>query len=68
MGLPKLSGEKVFMRIKSLNPEVRFILASGFMEPGVKSEILRKGVKDSIQKPYSVDQVLRAVRTILDQE
>jgi PAS domain S-box-containing protein len=68
MGLPKVSGYDVFRKMKSYNPNLKFILASGFMEPQIKSEIFKEGVKDFIQKPYSVYEVLRAVRAILDQK
>jgi CheY-like chemotaxis protein len=66
MGLPKVSGYDVFRKMKSNNPNLKFILASGFMEPQMKSEIFKGGVKDFVQKPYSVYEVLRSIRSILD--
>jgi two-component system cell cycle sensor histidine kinase/response regulator CckA len=68
MGLPKISGYDLFLEMKSKNPRVKMILASGYLEPDVKSEILKAGVKDFIQKPYSRDVLLKSVRDILDLE
>ena len=66
IGLPKLTGFDIFRKMKSMKPDLKFVLASGFIEPQSKSEIFKEGVKDFVQKPYSVYQVLRMVRTILD--
>jgi len=65
-GLPKLSGSEAFIRMKQVNPKVKAILASGFIEPNQKSEIFKSGVKEFIQKPYDPDEVLRRVRQVLD--
>ena len=67
IGLPKLSGFDIFRSMKTVNPQLKFIMSSGFLEPQMKSEIFKEGVRDFIQKPYSVYQVLRSVRDVLDQ-
>ena len=65
-GLPKLSGYDVFKKMRSENPELKFILASGFIQPQMKSDILKEGAKYFLQKPYTEAHVLRAVRNVLD--
>jgi CheY-like chemotaxis protein len=67
-GLPKLSGYDIFRKMKSKNSKLKFILASGSVEPERISEILRDGARDFIEKPYTVFKVLRAVRSVLDHE
>jgi two-component system cell cycle sensor histidine kinase/response regulator CckA len=66
MGLPKLDGTEVFAMLKLRNPDVKVILASGYLEPQYRSELLKTGAKDFIQKPYQPDEVLRKIRAILD--
>ena len=66
MGLPKLGGHEVFLHLQALNPGVKVILASGFIDPSVSSEMYRAGAKHFIQKPYSPDEVLRTVRKVID--
>ncbi len=66
VGLPKKTGDALFRALKEINPALKMILASGFMEPNDKSEILKAGVKEFVQKPYELSTVFRTVREILD--
>jgi CheY-like chemotaxis protein len=66
LGLPKFSGDELYRRLKLLKPDVLFILASGIIEPGMKSEIFKSGIKEFIQKPYNENDLLRVVRRVLD--
>ncbi|MCX6136409.1 MAG: PAS domain S-box protein, partial [Ignavibacteriales bacterium] len=66
MGLPKISGHEIFQILKESNPNLRMILTSGFIEPELRSLILRNGVRDFIQKPYSPIELLRSIRSVLD--
>jgi two-component system cell cycle sensor histidine kinase/response regulator CckA len=65
-GLPKLQGDELFKNVKEMNPKVKAIFASGYLEPHLKSELLKAGVKDFIQKPYVPNEILRKVRETLD--
>jgi PAS domain S-box-containing protein len=66
MGLPRLSGEAEFYQLKEINANVKVILASSYLEPSMKSELLKQGAKAFIQKPYEVHQLLQHVRNVLD--
>jgi PAS domain S-box-containing protein len=66
VGLPRLSGSEVFLKLKRLNPRVKVILASGFLEPGFKADIMKSGVQEVIKKPYHPDDLLRSIRRVLD--
>ncbi|HEY6953403.1 MAG TPA: PAS domain S-box protein [Bacteroidota bacterium] len=66
MGLPVVSGLDLFLNLKRKYPDVLMILASGYVEPELKSEIFKSGVKDFIQKPYSRETLLKSIRDILD--
>ena len=43
------------------------ILASGYVEKLERIEMLETGVKRVLSKPYSADDVLRALREVLDE-
>ena len=62
VGLPKITGELLFGELKKLNPSVKVILASGYIDINSKSEVLKAGVKEFIQKPYFPDEVLKKIR------
>lgn len=65
LGLPKLGGRDVFMRMKQIKPSVRAIVASGYLEPTTRSEILKAGVIDTIQKPYDFRELLVKIRSVI---
>ena len=56
----------MFKRLKVINPGVKVILASGYLEPEVKAEVFRDGVLDFIPKPYDPDEILTKIRAALD--
>ncbi|MEO6871869.1 MAG: response regulator [Chthoniobacterales bacterium] len=67
LGLPRLGGREVFLRMKELKPNVRAIVASGYLEPALRSEILKAGVIDTVQKPYDFRAMLEKIRAIMGQ-
>ncbi|MBI2428042.1 MAG: PAS domain S-box protein [Ignavibacteriales bacterium] len=68
IGLPKLGGIEMYQKIKIVDPNVRLVFASGYIEPGTKEKILNEGVHRFIQKPYDLNEVLSAVRSALDKK
>jgi CheY-like chemotaxis protein len=65
-GLPKHTGDEVLKSIKQINPEVKFILATGYIDSKERSEVMKSGAKDIITKPYTPDDLLAKVREVLD--
>jgi nitrogen-specific signal transduction histidine kinase len=68
LGLPKKSGVDVFLLLKELNPTIKIILASGFIPLEQKSELLKAGANEFIQKPYVLTDVLQKIREVLDEK
>jgi two-component system, cell cycle sensor histidine kinase and response regulator CckA len=66
MDLPRLDGSEVFSIMKLKDPNVKVILVSGYLEPQFKSELLKAGAKDFVQKPYVPSEVLKKMREVLD--
>ena len=66
IGLPRLAGSEVFLRLKQTHPGIKVVLASGFLEPALKAEMIKAGAKEIIQKPYQPNEFLRSVRKALD--
>ena len=65
LGLPRLGGRDVFLRMKEIKPSVRTIVASGYLEPNLRTEILRAGVIDTVQKPYDFRELIARIRSII---
>jgi two-component system, cell cycle sensor histidine kinase and response regulator CckA len=66
IGLPKMGGQEVFQKLKELNPDVKVLLASGFLDPDLKIALFKAGARGFIQKPYAPDDVLKKIRNVLD--
>jgi DNA-binding response OmpR family regulator len=65
LGLPRLGGRDAFMKMKESKPGVRAIVASGYLEPTMRSEILKAGVVDTIQKPYDFRELVEKIRNVI---
>jgi DNA-binding NtrC family response regulator len=68
MGLPKLGGWEMFEELRPIDPNVKVILASGFVDTELREEALKKGAKDFIQKPYVPASILKLIRNVLDSD
>jgi PAS domain S-box-containing protein len=66
MGLPKLGGWEAYLAMKGINPSVKVLASSGYVEPGFLGEMKKGGIKGFIPKPYKMDNLLRQIRTVLD--
>ncbi len=66
LGLPKFSGLEVLKKLKTLNPGVKFILGTGYIDPAERTAVLREGANDIVLKPYITNEFLRRVRDVLD--
>jgi two-component system cell cycle sensor histidine kinase/response regulator CckA len=61
MALPKFGGWTVYLMLKEINPHVKVILTSGYLDPKVRTQLVEGGVKDFIPKPYDPESFLRRV-------
>jgi CheY-like chemotaxis protein len=64
MGLPKISGRDVLLRMKNRNPDVKVIIASGHFEDELNSDIDQAGVKHLLRKPYMPDEVIKILQSL----
>jgi len=66
MAMPVLSGREAFAEMKKINEKVKVLLVSGFRKDGRVEEVLRLGVKDFLQKPYTITSLALAIRKVID--
>ena len=66
VGLPRLDGAGLFAALREYDPSIRFVLASGYLEPTLKSDLLAAGANAFIQKPYNPAEVTKLIREVLD--
>ena len=67
-GLPKIGGQDVLLKMKNENPDLKVIITSGYLDPKLKSELERAGVKYFLQKPYMPDEVVKTLQSLIERE
>jgi PAS domain S-box-containing protein len=66
MGLPKLPGQALFLKMKQIHPDVNIILASGYLDNEMKEDLFTLGASAFVQKPYNPQEILHSVRNAID--
>jgi PAS domain S-box-containing protein len=66
LGLPKIAGVDVMRKLNEQNPNLRFIITTGYLEPELKAELCQAGVEDYIYKPYLVDDLLEKLGSLIE--
>jgi len=68
MIMPGMGGRKCLETLFKMNPRARVVIASGYSADDPVKEIMEVGAKAFIRKPYQINQLLKVVREVLDQE
>jgi len=64
MIMPVMSGGETFDALKKINPDVIVILSSGYSMNGKVFDIMNRGVKAFIQKPFRIDELTGKIRML----
>jgi signal transduction histidine kinase/ActR/RegA family two-component response regulator len=65
MIMPEVGGGDAYDRLKEINPDIKVLLSSGYSINGQATEILERGCNGFIQKPFSVGDLSKKIREIL---
>ncbi len=68
IGLPKIGGIDLMETVRSMKPGTGVILASGYLDESERRRMAEKGVASFIQKPYQGEELLKRIRSQLDQD
>ncbi|MHB8139292.1 MAG: hybrid sensor histidine kinase/response regulator [Smithellaceae bacterium] len=66
MIMPDLSGKETFDVLHQQNPSLKVLLASGFSLDNQAKDIMAAGCKGFIQKPFTMAELSRKLREIID--
>jgi two-component system, cell cycle sensor histidine kinase and response regulator CckA len=67
MIMPGMNGGETFDRLKIINPGVIVLLSSGYSINGQAKTILDRGCRGFLQKPFSLVDLSKKVRQVLDE-
>ena len=68
VGLPKIAGWQVFLKMKEENPAVRVVIASGYLDPKMKADMSCAGVKHFVDKPYLLDALVETIGDVIERK
>lgn len=66
MIMPKLGGHQTFFRIRSIDPNAKILLSSGFVSEAEVHDLLKQGACGFLPKPHRLTTMAKAIRQILD--
>ena len=66
MIMPGMGGENTIDILKTINPELKVILSSGYSLNGQATRIMERGCQGFIQKPFGARELSQKVREVLD--
>ncbi len=55
--MPGLSGDKVFDRLREMNPRVKILIASGYSKEYLESKVFNSKIEHYIAKPFRIEQL-----------
>jgi signal transduction histidine kinase/CheY-like chemotaxis protein len=65
MAMPKMSGDKTFEELTKIDPHVKVVLTSGNKEDVRVSRVLENGVKDFLQKPFTMAELSKKISDLI---
>jgi len=66
--MPNMGGREAYERMRALRPGLRALFASGYSEIAIHKSFKLEGGLQLLQKPYTREPLLRAVRAVLDSD
>ena len=62
--MPKIDGLTLLKKMKEKKPEIKVIVASGFLQENIVKEFMDNGAQDCITKPYRLEQLSNILRDV----
>jgi len=67
MTMPRKDGEETFHELRSIRPDIRVLISSGYNEQEVSRSFIDEKPFGYIQKPYDKQTLLAKVREVLEE-
>ena len=65
--MPEMDGGQCLAELLNLAPDLKVLIATGYSPNGPLEDLIAKGAKGFISKPYELNEMLRSVRDVLDE-
>jgi two-component system, cell cycle sensor histidine kinase and response regulator CckA len=67
LGMPGMGGYRCLTELLEMDSTARILIASGYGPVGQAQEALKSGARGFISKPYRIEDMLAAIRKVVDQ-
>jgi len=64
--MPRMDGEEAFRGLRLIDPDVRVVLSSGYVENDLAARFAGKGLAGFVHKPYSLAELAKQMRAALE--
>jgi two-component system response regulator YesN len=62
--MPYMNGPDAFKAIRKIDPAMRFIMMSGFINKNDLKDVMNETLTAFVQKPFSDEQLLSAIHSL----
>jgi two-component system, cell cycle sensor histidine kinase and response regulator CckA len=66
--MPDMEGKATFSILKTLDPELKVLVISGYPAEGFPAQILREGCEGFLQKPFGLVELSRKIRAAMGEK
>lgn len=63
--MPGLTGDKVYDRLKEINPAVKILIASGYAKHHLESNYFKRKLDHYMPKPFQIQQLVQKLHLLL---
>jgi len=63
--MPEMSGVELLRKVREIVPELRVLVASGYVQPSLEPALMELGVGSILAKPFTSGSLLERVRRAL---
>jgi len=65
LGMPEMGGEELYKHLRTIDPNVKVIVSSGYLDGTTQTELLKIGVRDVLAKPVKIHDLHAAIHAVL---
>jgi len=65
MILPGMGGFEIFQQLQAIDPKVNVVISTGFCFDGEIKEMMQKGCKGCLYKPYGFEEFLSKIESVM---
>jgi len=65
LGMPTMNGEEMFEELKKINPHIKVVISSGYLDRSIRSQMLTNGIAEIINKPYKFEEIGLVLERVL---